>query len=30
MNFLILTDIEHFLFINIFLDLFSDFSFDML
>ena len=30
MNFLILTDIEHFLFINIFLDLFSGFSFDML
>ena len=30
MNFLMPTDIEHFLFINIFLDLFSDFSFDML
>ena len=30
MNFLMPTDTEHFLFINIFLDLFSDFSFDML
>lgn len=30
MNFLMPTDMEHFLFINIFLDLFNDFSFDML
>ena len=30
MNFLIPTDMERFLFINMFLDLFSDFYFDML